>query len=242
MPESPTLFPETRWSLVRDVRGRPDTLAQRALNELCRSYWYPIYAYLRGSGLSPEDAEDRTQAFFANLISHRSFDTLSPERGKLRAFLKAAARNFNLSEQRRDRAQKRGGGQIHISIDLQWAEERLTLRHGNDLLDCFDRDWAFSLLKAVFARLEAHYDRVGKRDLYEEIKGCLLGEGNYGAGDGIAARLGVSPEAVRSAVFKLRRRFRDHVHEEIAGTCSTPEETAEEIAYLCRILISQGGP
>lgn len=234
------LFPDTRWSLVIDAQGGDaDTRAQRAIGELCQSYWYPLYAYLRGSGLSPQDAEDRTQAFFANVLAHRSLDAVSPERGKLRAFLKAALRNFNNNEWRRDYAQKRGGGEVHLSIDQDWAEERLAAEPDTDPLDSFDRHWAFSLLKTVFKRLEDHHDRTGKRELYDAIKGCLQGDGKYEAGETIAVRLGISHEGVRSAVFKLRRRFRDYVHEEIAETCASPDEAKEEIAYLCRILTSE---
>ncbi len=231
-----TLFPETRWSLVVKAQEGTGTRARRALNELCQSYWYPLYAFLRGMGLSQHDAEDRTQSFIASIIERRALDSVSPDRGKLRAYFKAALRNFNHSELRRDYAQKRGGGDSPDSLEQDWEGKPPVADSTSDLWESFDRHWAFTLLKRVFSRLEAYYERKEKRDLYEAIRPSLEGDGKYEGGDEVAKQLNLSPEGLRSAVYQLRRRFGDYVREEIADTCVSPEDVREELAYLCRML------
>jgi RNA polymerase sigma-70 factor (ECF subfamily) len=182
------------------------------------------------------------QSFFQAVLVNQSLKSVDPARGRLRAFLKASMRNFMNNEWRRDLAQKRGGTAQHLSIDLEWAESRLggEPASADDPQAAFDRSWAFSLLRTVFKRLEDHFDRNGKRELYEAIKGCLQGDGKIEPGEDLATRLGISHEAVRSAVFKLRRRFRDYIHEEIRETCADEAEAKQEIRDLCRILTSQG--
>jgi len=148
-------------------------------------------------------------------------------------------KNYLSSRKRDAQAQKRGGGQPLLSIDQPWAEETLAERTadaGADAEVLFDRNWAFSLLNAVSRHLEAHYDKIGKRDVYEAIKGCLEGDGSYESGRALAARIGMTEEGIRSAVFKLRRRFREYIEEAVRDTCSEQSEVSEEIAHLCRIL------
>ncbi len=229
-------FPETRWTLVLKA-GDGDERAREALGELCQLYWFPLYSYARQWGLSPQDAEDGTQGFFQLLLANRSLDTVARDRGRLRSFLLASMRNFLTSRARHEKAQKRGGGQPLLSIDQDWAEGTLSLADPSDDREAaFDRHWAFAILNSVSARLEAHYDRSGKREIYEALKGCLEGDGSYESGSESATRLGLSPEGLRSAVFKLRRRFREHVEEAVRDTCADDTEVREEIAHLCRIL------
>jgi len=237
-PKLNTLFPDTRWSIVVKAQGVDGTQAHRALGELCQSYWYPLYAYARRTGQSRHDAEDRVQAFLQNVIANQSLESVDPSRGKLRAFLKAAMRNFMKSEWRRDVAQKRGGTADHIPIDVDWAESLLVA--DEEPQAAFDRSWAYSVLRRAFERLDEHFDRQNKRELYEAIKGCLQGDGKIEPGEVIAERFCISKEGVRSAVFKLRRRFRDYIHEEIRDTCADEADAKEEIADLCRILTNVG--
>jgi RNA polymerase sigma factor (sigma-70 family) len=233
------LFPDTRWSIVLNAQGLAnDAKVSRALADLCQAYWYPLYVYARKAGLSPQDSEDRTQEFFQKLLSRRSLDKASPAGGKLRAYLQASMRNFLNDRWRHDLAQKRGGSAVHISIDQEWAEARLS--EEPDSAELFDRTWALSILRSVFVRLDAYFERIGKMDLYEAIKGCLQGDGTYSSAKEIAGRLGISEEGVRSAVFKLRRRFRDFIHDEIRETCTGETEVKEELAYLCKILSRHG--
>lgn len=179
MPTHSRPFSATRWSLVLRAKGDSSD-AHQALEVLCQTYWYPVYGFARFWGLSPHDAEDSTQGFFQRLLTNRSLDTVAEDRGKLRAFLLASMKNYLHSRSREDKALKRGGGQKLLSIDQVWAEGTL----GDTLADkkeapeaAFDRHWAFSLLNAISRRLEAHYEKIGKRDLYEAIKGCLEGDG-----------------------------------------------------------------
>ena len=231
-----SLFPETRWSLVLDAQGARDSRSHRALGELCQIYWYPIYLYARRAGLSPQDSEDRTQEFFQRITEEGALGNVAQNRGKLRAYLQAAMRNFLNDRWRHDLAQKRGGAEVHVSIDQEWAEARIAAEPSGDAEDVFDRAWAFSVLRKVFDRLEEYFEQRGKADLYESIRGCLQGDGTYEDTRKVAAKLNISEEGVRSAVFKLRRRFRDYVHDEIRETCRSETEFKEEIAYLCRML------
>ena len=232
-----SLYPETRWSLVAKAQGDSGTQVKRALNELCRVYWHPLFASFRNTGLSKHDAEDRTQAFILCVLERQSLASVGPENGKLRTFLKAALTKFNRGEWRREYAQKRGGGKVAISIENDWNEP--VAESETDPFQDFDRHWAMAMLKTVFDRVESHYERKGKRELYQAIKGCLEGDGKYDGGEEAAKQLNMSPEGIRSAVFQIRRRFSDYVREEIADTCSSPEDVREELTYLCRMLTTQ---
>ena len=154
-----SIFPATRWSLVARVQGEPGVDAERALEDLCQSYWYPLYAFARSRGLSPHDAEDSTQGFFQRLLGLGSLDSVGAERGRLRAFLLAAMKNYLSSQWRDEKALKRGGGQRLLSIDQDWAEGTLGAEIESATErpeEFFDRSWARALLKSVFARLEEH--------------------------------------------------------------------------------------
>jgi len=237
--EKGIVFPDTRWSVIVRVQGDPGEEAERALEDLCQTYWYPLYCFARSRGLSPHDAEDRTQAFFQRLFENESLANLAAENGRMRSFLLAAMKNFLASKWREEKALKRGGGVRTLSIDQDWAEENLGSEietASEQAEELFDRSWAFSLLNAVSRRLEEHYEKSGRKELYEAIKPCLEGEGNYEDGAELAARFELSSEGVRSAVFKLRRRFREYVEEEVADTCADENEAREEIVHLCKIL------
>jgi hypothetical protein len=173
------------------------------------------------------------------LLANQSFDAVAAERGRLRSFLLASMKNFLKSRARGEKAQKRGGGQRPLSIDQDWAEDTLAVASpAHDTDTVFDRHWAFAVLNAVSRRLEEHYDGTGKREVYEALKGCLEGDGTYETGSTLVARLGLSPEGLRAAVFRLRRRFRDYIHEAVRDTCADESEVREEITHLCRILAS----
>lgn len=236
--DSPSMFPPTRWSVVLDARDSDHSMARRALGDFCQAYWSPLYIYARRKGLTPHDAEDRIQAFFHHLLHNEVLHSADHERGKLRAFLLASLKNFLAKQWRDEHTLKRGGMAPHLPIDAPWAERQFleSAASHSPPETLFDRSWAYALLQTVFSRLEAHYDRVGKRETYEAIRPCLLGDGTYGDGNKLAANLDLSAEGLRSAVFKMRRRFREYVEEEIRDTCRHPEDAEEEIRHLCRIL------
>jgi RNA polymerase sigma-70 factor (ECF subfamily) len=228
-------FLPTRWSLVRAAGGGHGEAAGRAaLDELARGYWYPLYGYLRRQGLSPAEAEDLTQGFFAELVEKRSLAEagLTPAKGRFRAFLLACMKHYLANERDRARAHKRGGGRRPLPLDAAeakfarepaapaaWSPERL-----------FERQWALTVLEGVMAALEADYRTRGQQALFDALKGALTGAAERYAD--IAAALGINEGAVKTAVHRLRRRYRDLLRERIAQTVETESEVDEEIAYL----------
>ena len=238
MEEAPKLsiFPDTPWSLVLNAQGGEETHIQRALGEICQIYWYPLYTCARRAGLAPGNAEDCVQGLFTNLLANRSFESVAEDRGRLRAFLQVAMKNFVAQEWRKSQSQKRGGGSIHLSIDQEWGEQQFKNEPASseDLGADFDRSWAYSLLHNVFKRLEDYYEEKGKSEHFHAVKGCLKGDGKYDAA--IAEELKLSNEGLRSLVFKLRRRFREYIEEEVKETCAHEDDAREEIRYLCQIL------
>ncbi len=241
-PADGSAFPITRWTIVSMARGDDDAAARQALEELCGAYWYPLYAHARRRGLSPHDAEDATQAFFLNLLERDSFGRVDRERGRLRSFLLGALTHFLAQRWRNESTAKRGGGVKAIPIDREWAEQRLTLEEGQGgEIEHFDREWAYALIDRVFARLLQFHEARGREAVFEALKGCLLGDGDYGDEAALAADLGLSGAGVRSAVFQMRQRFRRYVEEEIRDTVDSEVELRDELAHLCRVLADHRG-
>lgn len=236
-PADGSAFPMTRWTIVSMARGGDGATARQALEELCEAYWYPLYGYARRRGLSPHDAEDATQAFFLNLLECDSLGRVDRERGRLRSFLLGSFSNFLAQRWRNESTAKRGGGVKPIPIDREWAEERLAgqIRNGTDEAD-FDREWAYAVIGRVFERLRQFHEARGRPAVFDALKGCLLGDGNYGDESALAAGLGLTGAGVRSAVFQMRQRFRRYVEEEIRDTVNSDTELRDELAHLCRVL------
>ena len=215
--------------------GRRSTpQSDRALEELCRAYWFPLYAYVRRRGHTKEDAEDLTQAFFARFLEKNYLEGLSAERGRFRAFLLASLKHFLANEWDKAQRQKRGGGAPHLSLDWHSADERFRLEPPDaaspDRL--FDREWALALLEQVVARLRGECQRDGKARLFEQAKSYLMvGEEIIPYAD--AARvLGIEEGAVRVAVHRLRKRYRELLREEIAQTLNDRAQVQEELRSL----------
>ena len=232
-------FPSTRWSLVRSLDvGVRDTRAQVALDELCRTYWYPLFVFARRSGLSPEDAEDSTQGFIGRLIEKDYFANAREERGTLRSFLLSGFKNYLINQRKAERREKRGGGQILLSLSVTEAEERYRLEPDDigaspDLL--FERRWAMTILEQVFARLRSEYESAEKGELFEALKVSLVGTRKTSASYvELGQRLGMSAGAVKLAAYRLRQRFRELIRAHIADTVSHPDEINEEILALFR--------
>ena len=232
-PQKSPAFPETRWSLVVATRG-DDTRALRAMDEFCRGYWYPVFAFARQTGLSPADAEDVTQGFFAMVLSKEMTSAVSPDAGKLRSYLIAALKNFIGNQHRRSRAKKRGGGLRIVSIDAEEAEGRYQseLSSGENPETAFVRRWAIALLDSALGRLEREYERRDNAATFVELVPLLV-DCERGKSFKEAARaLGVSEAAVRVAVFRLRKRYRALVREEVSETVADPAEIDGEINAL----------
>ncbi len=233
-PEASGHFVTTHWSMV--VRaGREDPAAtQAALCELCQTYWYPLYAFIRRQGRAPHDAEDLTQEFFARLLEKNYVAAAKQEKGKFRAFLLTALKGFLANEWDRQHARKRGGFQSHITMDQALAETRFEANLAPQLPPdvLFERQWAVTLLESVMARLEQEYLCTGRARLFERLRGCLAKEEGAQPYAQIALELNLTEAAVKAAVHRLRARYRDLLRLEIAKTVASPDEIEGELRHL----------
>ena len=229
------LFATTRWSLVLaagDQRPSPD--AREALTTLCEIYWFPLYAFLRGRGHSAADAEDLTQAFFARLLEKQVIRHADPAKGRFRSFLLKSLQNFAANVHATETADKRGGGVRVLSLEFEKAEGRLGLEPVSD--DSpekeFDRRWALTLLDRVMARLAVDATDKGKGEQFEALKPYLTGDEPQLSYAATASALAMSDAAVKVAVHRLRKKFRDLVRDEIAQTVASPAEIEDELRHL----------
>lgn len=231
-------FNTTHWSLVLLAGETQAPHADAALDKLCRTYWYPLYAYVRRAGHEAQDAQDLTQEFFARLLEKKYLRLADRERGRFRSFLLKSLQHFLVNDWVRGQAQKRGGGQKVFSLDEE-AAERAYLQQPADQLapeSLYDKRWAVTLLERAMERLGADYAAAGKRELFDRLKPLLLTEGSGDSYRQLAGPLGLSEGAVKVAVHRLRQRFRDAVRAEIAQTVATPEEVDEELRCLMAAL------
>ncbi len=227
-------FQTTHWSVVLAAGQSATPHAEAALESLCRSYWYPLYAYVRRQGHRPEDAQDLTQEFFARLLEKEYLKLADAGRGRFRSFLLKSLQHFLVNEWVRGQAQKRGGGQKLLSLD-EAAGERSYLQEPAEQLppeSLYDKRWAMTLLERAMEQLRANYAAAGKRELFDRLQSLLLSEGSAQAYQELAGPLGLSEGAVKVALHRLRQRFRDAVRSEIAQTVATPAEVDEELRCL----------
>jgi DNA-directed RNA polymerase specialized sigma24 family protein len=228
-------FVTTRWTVVLSAGHKSSPQSDRALGELCQAYWYPLYAYVRRQGHTREDAEDLVQAFFARFLEKNYLEGLSSERGRFRAFLLASLKHFLANEWDKANRQKRGGGAQHLSLDWQGADQRYHLDPHDPASPpdrAFDREWALALLEAVIARLRQECAAEGKAKLFESAKGFLMvGEAALPYGQA-GAEAGLDEGAMRVAVHRLRKRYRELLRAEIAQTLADPAQVAEELRSL----------
>ena len=235
----PQAFPHTRWSLVlaatRD--SSPDSMA--ALETVCRAYWYPLYAYVRRCGKSPDDAQDITQEFFRRLLEKHWLANADREKGRLRTFLVSALKHLMVKEWRRASAQRRGGGRPHMPMDTAFAESRYAADTAVHLEadDVFDRQWALTLLDLTLRRLEAEFTTAGKARDFAVLKSFLAVTHEAIDYDSAASRLGVSAGAARVAVHRLRKRFRELYRQEVSQTLPDGADLDAEMRYLARALV-----
>jgi len=234
MSASGDIFATTRWTLVLAAGRRGAPQADMALEELCRTYWYPLYAYVRRHGHSHENAEDLTQAFFARFLEKNYLAGISSDKGKFRSFLLVSMKHFLANEWDRANRQKRGGGLQLLSLDWQDAETRYQINPADNLSPdkLYDRTWAVTLLERVISRLRDENTAEGKTKLFEQLKPFLMvGKSAIPYGQA-AAELELTEGAVRVAVHRLRRRYRELLREEITQTLSDPAQADEEMQAL----------
>ncbi len=235
---APRVFATTNWSVVQAAGQGDSAPARRALETLCRGYWYPIYVYVRRKGHGPEDAQDLTQDFFTQLIAKEHLRLADREKGKFRTFLLAMLDHFLAREWSRAHRQKRGGEFTFASLDQETPEERYRLEpaDNNTPEKKFLRQWALTVLKQTMSALETECEANGKGTLFREVKNLLSGERDGVAYAEISQRLGMGEGAVRVAVHRLRQRYGELLRSEIAQTVSGPEEVEEEMRYLLSAL------
>jgi RNA polymerase sigma factor (sigma-70 family) len=226
-------FVTTHWSLVLAAVHRTSPAADDALAELCEIYWYPLYAHLRGRGYTSEDAQDLTQAFFVRVLEKRALSEADPARGRFRSFMLTAMKNFAANQFDRSVALKRGGAVSIIPLDVLAAEGRLQLEPVSDHTPetIFDRRWPLTLLERVIARLKIEA-RGRNQSQFDHLTGYLTGDEPRLSYAETAAVLGMSEGAVKVAVHRLRRRFRELVRAEIGQTVSSPDEVEDELRHL----------
>lgn len=229
----------TRWSLIerlsRDAEGNE---ARAALEDLCRLYWFPLYAFARGSGHRPEEAEDLTQGYFTELLEKELFTKAQQDKGRLRTFLLITFKRFVNDQEKAARALKRGGGTPLISIEADEAETRYAsaLSHGETPDQIFDRRWALTVLEQVLADLREEYEAKGKGELFEGLKDHLAWRASHANSAETAASLGMTENNIRVSVFRLRRRYGELLRRHIAETLESPDQVADEIDYLMSAL------
>jgi len=235
----PRQFATTHWSLVDAARAdeASQTRARAALEELCRAYWYPLYAFVRNRGYSAVDAQDLTQAFFARIIETGGFASADRERGRFRSYLLGAMKHFLANEWHRAQTQKRGGQVQFIEFDALDPEARYAgaAKESDDPEHLFDREWALQTIAGALQALRDEMARVGKSDQFDALKGSLTGQEELSR-DQIAARLGMSDGAVKVAIHRLRQRYRTLLRAAIAETVSNEADLDDEMRYLVAVL------
>jgi RNA polymerase sigma-70 factor (ECF subfamily) len=241
-PAGPRQFVTTHWSLVGAVNDSAvsQTRAREALGELCRAYWYPLYAFVRRQGYAAPDAQDLTQAFFARLIETHGLALADRARGRFRSYLLGAMKHFLTNEWHRVRTQKRGGRVQFIAFDALDPEGRYagTSEASEDPEHLFDREWALQTIATALQALRNEMTQAGKSAQFGALKGSLTGE-DISAQRDIAARLGMSEGAVKVAIHRLRQRYRTLLRDTIAQTVSNEADLDDEMRHLVAVLRRQ---
>lgn len=223
-------FPTTRWSVVLGATQAPSPPREKALQALCEAYWRPLYAFVRRSGMSPEDAEDAVQGFLSSLLTGSGIAGVERDRGRFRSYLLAALRHYNLTQRTRTQALKRGGGEtpISLSIDHHDAERTLEIADDRTPEQAYAHAWAMEILGRARARLRERFDTDGDTARFEALEPFLLA-GDMPRYREVAEHLAMTETNVRVAVHRLRVRFREALREEVADTVSSAAEVDDEL-------------
>ena len=231
------VFATTHWSMVLEAQGKSPA-AQEALEKLCRTYWRPLYGFVRQQGIHSEEAQDLTQGFFALLLERRDLNAVRKEKGRLRAYLLTSLKHFLANEQRRAMAIKRGRGQRLVSLEELSAIERLQMESADspspDRL--YERRWALTLMDQVLGRLKDEFDVAGNAALFDWLKQLLPDEPGAPAQAEIAAHLGMTENAARQAFHRFRQRYQVLLREEISHTVAIASDIEDELRYLISVL------
>ncbi len=231
-------FPVTHWTDIAAARREGSATATEALNRLCSTYWYPLYAYIRRKGYSDADAKDIAQGFFFHILERNLLGSADRTKGKFRSFLLGSLNYFLANRKDFEKAKKRGGGAILISLDDKTREERYALEPVDDLSPekLFERRWALDLHEQVILRLREEYCRQEKESLFEHLKPFLSDQSSAGDYVPVAGALKMTAGAVATAVNRLRARYGEFINAEIARTVASPDEIPSERRYILEVL------
>jgi RNA polymerase sigma factor (sigma-70 family) len=230
-------FTTTHWSVVLEAQSESPA-AQEALEKLCRVYWRPIYSFVRRQGIAPEEAEDVTQAFFADLLENKSLTAVRKEKGRFRSYLLGALKYFLADERRRAMAIKRGKGQRLIALEALSADERAKMERTDPVTaeQIYERRWASTVLEHVLGLLKNEYVVAGNAALFDSLKQLLPDEPGSPSQADIAGQLGITANAVRQAFHRFRQRYQLLLREEIAHTVATPGDIEDELRHLIAVV------
>jgi RNA polymerase sigma factor (sigma-70 family) len=233
----PAAFTTTHWSVVLEAQGESPA-AQEALEKLCRTYWRPIYGFVRRQGARSEDAADLTQGFFALLLERKDLNTVRKEKGRLRSYLLTSLKNFLTDERRRVMAIKRGKGQRLIPLDEIREGERIDVERSDRLTadQIYERRWAFTVLEQVMARLRDEYRSVGNLRFFDQMKKMLMDEPGRLSQAQVASEFDMTENAVKQAFYRFRQRYQTLFREEIAHTVAIPSDIEDELRYLITVV------
>jgi len=233
-PPGTSRFATTHWSVVLAAGSPKSSHYQEALETLCRTYWFPVYVYLRRHGHTTHQAEDYVQGFFTYLLEKRGFGRLDPQCGKFRSFLLATLKHFLTDERDRAQAQKRGGGRRVLSLNFETAESHYAIEPTHHLSadKLFERHWALTVLNRTIGQLKAELASENKQSLFTLLKAYLTQEEDSIPYGDIATKLDMTKGAVKGAVYRLRKRYRELLYEEIAQTVATKDQVDQEICDL----------
>jgi RNA polymerase sigma-70 factor (ECF subfamily) len=230
-------FTTTHWSIVVEAQGE-SAAAQEALEKLCRIYWRPIFSFVQRQDTGPQEAEDLTQAFFADLLEHRSLTAVRKEKGRFRSYLLGALKYFLADERRRTMAIKRGKGQRLIPLDELRSDERVEMEPTDPVTaeQIYERRWASTVLERVLGLLKNEYGVSGNAVLFDSLKQLLPDEPGAPSQANVAAQLGMTENAVRQAFYRFRQRYQSILREEIAQTVATPADVEDELRHLIAVI------
>jgi RNA polymerase sigma factor (sigma-70 family) len=230
-------FTTTHWSVVLEAQGESPQ-AQEALEKLCRTYWRPIYSFIRRQGSWTEDAEDLTQGFFALLLERKDLNTVRKEKGRLRSYLLASVKNFLADESRHAMAIKRGKGQRLIPLDDIRERDRIDIERSDRLTadQIYERRWAFTVLEQVMARLRDEYRSAGNVRFFDQMKKMLMDESGRPSQAQVASEFDMTENAVKQAFYRFRQRYQTLLREEIAHTVAMPGDIEDELRYLIAVV------
>ena len=234
---SPGIFATTHWSVVLEAQGESPA-AQKALEKLCRTYWRPIYGYVRRHGAGTEDAEDLTQGFFALLLERKDLNSVRKEKGRLRSYLLASVKHFLADESRHAMAVKRGKGQRLIPLEEIREGERINVERSDRLTadQIYERHWAFTVLEQVMARLQDEYRTAGNVRFSDQMKKMLMDEPDRPSQAQLASEFGMTENAVKQAFYRFRQRYQTLLREEIAHTVAMPDDIEDELRHLITVV------